>query len=626
MASKNVLTIAAKMVGGRAIMRESDEVASGIGKVGKAAEKADKQAGSTKGWQVFSKQQKEVAKTSKEHTRSLHSAVGTAIKYAAGYAGISGAVGLAKSSISDFQSTAEEVRQAHSLGLGGTDQQTLVMLTAYKQRGVGMQQLAMSAKGMAKASYAATREEEKFNAAQAKAIQTGKASNAELGAKAKSFQALGINVQQFAKMSGTEQLKAVSSAMEKMPAGPERTRIATELLGRSAQKMLPMFTKGALGINSMEKAAKMFLPTFKGGTKGFEEMEAAQLRLGLATEGLKLRIGMALLPVVLKIMKAMTKLYDAVSHGRGVWKDVGKVIHSFALALKGAAEWVKHSVAAQKVLLVVLGLLAVAWAVEKVKKFVMLIKSLWLIQKLVVVVTKAWTIAQAAFNLVMDANPIAIAVLAIVALIAVFVLAYKKVTWFREAVKSVWNWIKHNWPILAGILLGPFAFAAIEVIKHWHQVVHFFEKLPGVLASVFEGIGSMIANVFKGVINFAIIGPIDALLHGAHMLYRKIPDPLGVLPSWPLSDPAIPKLAKGGIVKQGGSVIVGEKGPEWLTLPQGARVDPLAGRHDHGGLLGAFSAAAGGGGGDMHVHVEIAGREVAQAVLKEFRRLEARAA
>ena len=38
---------------------------------------------------------------------------------------------------------------------------------------------------------------------------------------------------------------------------------------------------------------------------------------------------------------------------------------------------------------------------------------------------------------------------------------------------------------------------------------------------------------------------------------------------------SMPKLARGGTITGAGSVLVGEAGPELLTLPRGARVTPL---------------------------------------------------
>ncbi|MGW1154442.1 hypothetical protein ACWD45_24560 [Streptomyces rubiginosohelvolus] len=68
----------------------------------------------------------------------------------------------------------------------------------------------------------------------------------------------------------------------------------------------------------------------------------------------------------------------------------------------------------------------------------------WLIQLFyaVWIATKLWTLAMIAFNLVMAANPITLIIIAIVALVAAVVYAYKNFGWFRTAVDAAWNGIK----------------------------------------------------------------------------------------------------------------------------------------------------------------------------------------
>ncbi|MGW4834790.1 hypothetical protein [Streptomyces globisporus] len=64
----------------------------------------------------------------------------------------------------------------------------------------------------------------------------------------------------------------------------------------------------------------------------------------------------------------------------------------------------------------------------------------WLIQLFyaVWVATKLWTLAMIAFNLVMAANPITLIIIAVVALVAAVVYAYKNFTWFRNIVNAAW--------------------------------------------------------------------------------------------------------------------------------------------------------------------------------------------
>ncbi|RRQ89703.1 hypothetical protein [Streptomyces griseofuscus] len=68
----------------------------------------------------------------------------------------------------------------------------------------------------------------------------------------------------------------------------------------------------------------------------------------------------------------------------------------------------------------------------------------WLVQLIygVYVATKLWTIAQAAFNLVMEANPVVLIVTAIIALGAALIYAYKHVGWFHTAVDVTFKALK----------------------------------------------------------------------------------------------------------------------------------------------------------------------------------------
>lgn len=84
--------------------------------------------------------------------------------------------------------------------------------------------------------------------------------------------------------------------------------------------------------------------------------------------------------------------------------------------------------------------------------------------------TKAAAAAQWLLNVAMDANPVVLVVIAIAALVAALVLAYNHFAAVRQIVQAVWGWIKANWPLLAGILLGPIGIAAALIITHWHQI------------------------------------------------------------------------------------------------------------------------------------------------------------
>jgi hypothetical protein len=105
-----------------------------------------------------------------------------------------------------------------------------------------------------------------------------------------------------------------------------------------------------------------------------------------------------------------------------------------------------------------------------------------------VVGIKAWSIAQTILNTVMAANPILLVVVAIAALVASIIWAYKNVQWFHDAVdalgdvfqlvfgsilavvQGVWNWVKDNWPLLLAVLTGPIGMAVLIITTYWDQI------------------------------------------------------------------------------------------------------------------------------------------------------------
>jgi hypothetical protein len=190
--------------------------------------------------------------------------------------------------------------------------------------------------------------------------------------------------------------------------------------------------------------------------------------------------------------------------------------------------------------------------------------------------TAALTTAWEGLTAVMDANPLMLIVIAIVAIVAGFVMLYKHCKWFRDFVKDAmkdivkafhwflgavtdtWKWIKQHWPLLLGIITGPIGLAIEQIITHWKSI----EKLPGKLLKLFKDIGNDLLN--------AIVWPFKTAFQWvSHHLPSFHVHHIGPIPI-PL--PSFPGLAAGGVTPYGGAFVVGEKGPELVTLPAGASV------------------------------------------------------
>ncbi|MFF9118245.1 hypothetical protein ACF09Y_22045 [Streptomyces massasporeus] len=84
-------------------------------------------------------------------------------------------------------------------------------------------------------------------------------------------------------------------------------------------------------------------------------------------------------------------------------------------------------------------------------------KAPWYIMLLygIVIATKLWTLAMAALNFVMTANPFVLLGMSILAIIAVVIYAYNRFGWFRAGVQAVWNGIKVGALFLWNSVLKP---------------------------------------------------------------------------------------------------------------------------------------------------------------------------
>lgn len=129
--------------------------------------------------------------------------------------------------------------------------------------------------------------------------------------------------------------------------------------------------------------------------------------------------------------------------------------------------------------------------------------------------SKAMAAAQWLLNIAMDANPIGLVVIAIAALVAGLILAWKHSATFRSivtgafnAVKSVasnvfgWlknavveaiNFVKSHWQLILSIMTGPIGAAAIFVITHFSQIK---SAISTVISDVVNTVRDGVNNVF----------------------------------------------------------------------------------------------------------------------------------
>jgi hypothetical protein len=117
-----------------------------------------------------------------------------------------------------------------------------------------------------------------------------------------------------------------------------------------------------------------------------------------------------------------------------------------------------------------------------------------------VLATKVWTVAMVAFNLVMDANPISLIVVAIGALVAGAIYAYTHFTTFRTIVDQAWAGIK----MAAVMAWNGFLKPVFEAIKFYvmNVAIPYFKMLWQIVVTVFNAIKTVITSVVIPVFKF----------------------------------------------------------------------------------------------------------------------------
>ncbi len=178
----------------------------------------------------------------------------------------------------------------------------------------------------------------------------------------------------------------------------------------------------------------------------------------------------------------------------------------------------------------------------------------------------------------------------VAALALVGALIYKFRRQILGALKAVWNWAKGNWPLLVGILFGPFGIAAGLIFKFrddivgaimWikDKIMAIFTSLRDFVVGIWDGLGAVIGGAFRGAIN-AVISGLNKALDAASSFVEGIKGALDKAPFGnPLGDlllgvatklrAGIPNFAIGGIVPgaTGRPMLATVHGGE-LVLPQ----------------------------------------------------------
>jgi hypothetical protein len=198
------------------------------------------------------------------------------------------------------------------------------------------------------------------------------------------------------------------------------------------------------------------------------------------------------------------------------------------------------------------------------------------------------------------------------------VLVASFVSWAIAAGSAAVATLAATWPILAVIAgIGLLVVGIKLLIDHWGQITatfnHFKDHVAGGIVSAFNGITGAVGAVFEGIWTIIkdylniYIGAIDFFIRAINAIKIHVPAVnIGPIHT-PAGDigfphiPEIPYLAEGGTIAQAGLAIVGERGPELVSLPSGAQVFP----NQQSQLAG-----------QQTIIIELDGKQIARTVLR----------
>ena len=254
------------------------------------------------------------------------------------------------------------------------------------------------------------------------------------------------------------------------------------------------------------------------GTKAWDENIAltreAELRYGTMASrfqfaknranDLAITVGGVLAPIITDLVDRLEPLIARVSEFAEAHPEAVKWAAALALVVTGLGVAVIAFAVVAKAASIILGGLTAVMAVARAAVFLyrnallvtraqlLLLNAQMIIARTVrvamAVATGVATAAQWALNVAMTANPIGLIIVGIAALIAILAAVSFAVWYFRDEILGglggVWNWVKENWQTLGLLLLGPFGWAVLAIVKFGPQM---FEAGKGFLQSFIDG-------------------------------------------------------------------------------------------------------------------------------------------
>lgn len=257
--------------------------------------------------------------------------------------------------------------------------------------------------------------------------------------------------------------------------GPAMKAVAlaiAEALKHVAESLVPL--AGSLGMGA--------LSTFGLIAKAISAMSPGQIQ-GIATAFVAYKTAMAGITAVTAVTDTIGSVTDAVSGGIEKFQTAKGAITDFVGGFKDVSKAYQDGASQATTMGAALKSQILLWRQQAAAQGTSTVRVIAnaAAQKIAAAATRVWAAAQAAFNAVMAANPIALIIIALVALGVAIFIAYKRSATFRAIVQATWAGIKAAvaaaWaaikPILIAIwtAIATYVVAGFKTLWGWAKVV-----------------------------------------------------------------------------------------------------------------------------------------------------------
>lgn len=334
----------------------------------------------------------------------------------------------------------------------------------------------------------------------------------------------------------------VEKAVKTIGTAPDSAVLALRKLGALTDEEAAKATKMLKAGKTTAAQQYLISKAYKSTSGAAAAQQTASEKLALTWAELQETVGTKLLPVLNQLMEWGTKFIGWITSGSSGAKAF---IYTIGLMTAGLVA-LKVATIAQTVAMNAWGMATKVWTG----------------------IQKAATAAQWLWNAALAANPIGLIVAAVIALIALIVVLWKKNETLRKIVLAAWGAVKS------------FVLGVWDAIKAGAQIV--FEAIGlyvkawwTVVSGIFKGAKAVFDKVWDPLMDSAklVFNTIASLWNNTvGKLSFKAPDWVPGIGGKGWEVPDIPLLAEGGIVNRPTLAMIGEAGPEAVVPLSGGGV------------------------------------------------------